>query len=70
MTDDETVAATAETSVGDEGDIFAETFAHDSTGRGKHLSHAWAAFGAFHADDDDVTFLHLVVQDGLECGLF
>ena len=64
------MAAAAEAAVGDEGDIFAEALAHDGGGGGKHFAHAGASFGAFHADDDDVAFLDLVIEDGLQGGLF
>ncbi len=70
VADDEPMAAAAEASVGDEGDVFAEALAHDGAGGGKHLAHTGAAFRAFHAHDDDVAFLDLVVKDRLQRGFF
>ena len=65
VADDEAVAAAAEATVGDESDVFAEAFTHDGARGAEHLAHTRAALRAFHAHDDDVTFLDLVIEDGL-----
>ena len=70
VADNEAVAAAGESAVGDEGDVVAESFAHDGGGGRQHFSHAGASFGAFVADDEDVAFLDFVVEDGLEGGFF
>src|SRR6185503_5068828 len=67
---DESVAAAGESSVGDERDVFAETFAHDGAGGRKHFSHARPAARPFVSDDDDVAFLDRAVEDAFERGFF
>src|SRR5438067_1716369 len=66
MTHDEPVAAAGKTSIGDQRDILAETFAHDRTRRGKHLAHAGSADRAFVANHDHVTGFHAALQNGVE----
>src|SRR6266436_5755734 len=67
---DDAVAAAGEAAVGDEGDLFAQAFAHDGGGGGEHFSHAGSAARAFEADDDDVAFDDGAVEDFLEGGFF
>ena len=70
VTDDEAVGAAAEASIGDEGDVFSEAFAHDCAGRGEHFAHSGTTDGAFVADDDDMAFFDPAIEDGGEGGLF
>lgn len=70
VTDHKAMAAAGETAIGDEGHVLAQALAHDGGGRAQHLSHAGAAFGAFHADDDDVAFFDFVFEDGVQGFLF
>ena len=69
MADAGAARAAAETAVGDQGDRFAESRAHDVAGGAEHLLHAGAALGAFVADDDDVAGLDLAGQDAF-AGVF
>ena len=66
VADHETVGAAGETAVGDQRDVLAQAFAHDGGGGREHFAHAGAAFGAFVADDDDIAFDDVAVQNALQ----
>src|SRR5262249_22172901 len=70
VTDDEPVAAAGEAAVGDQSDVFAQTFAHDGGGWRKHFAHAGSTERSFEADDDDVTFDNGAVEDFFESSFF
>ena len=63
VADDKAVAAAGEAAVGDERDIFAETFAHDGGGGREHFAHAGTAFGPFVTNDDHVAFDDRAVEN-------
>ena len=70
MADDEPVGAAGETSVGDQGHIFAQAFAHHRGGGSEHFAHAGAALGSLVADNNDVTLFHRAFEDVFEGGFF
>jgi len=72
VTDQETVRAARETTVGDQGNVLAEPSTHDG-GRGfQHLNHSGGALGTLIADDDNglLTLLDLAALEGLDEGVF
>jgi hypothetical protein len=65
VTDQETVAAAGEATISDEGNVVAETVAHDGGAGLEHLRHTGATLGTLVADDDD-GLLALLESAGLE----
>src|SRR5579875_3938685 len=61
----QTVRSPAETTVGDERDVFAEPRTHDCAGDAEHLSHSRSALRPFVANHHDVSGTNLSVLDGL-----
>src|SRR5207244_1478130 len=57
MTHHQTVSCAAEASVGKQRDRAAQAFADEGAGYAEHLAHPGSTFGAFVADDDDVSGL-------------
>ena len=66
MTDGDAGRAAGEAAVGDEGALLAQAQALEVGGRVEHFLHAGAALGALVLDDDDVAFLDLLAEDGLD----
>ena len=55
MADAGAASTAAEPAIGNQSDGAAQTGAHNIAGRTEHLLHTRTAFGAFAADNDDVT---------------
>ena len=68
--DDKSMRATAEPTVGDQGDIAAQACAHDCRSWGEHFRHAWSAFGSFVTNDNDIPFADPLFFEGQQHGFF
>ena len=66
VTNDESMAATGEPAVRDQGDVGTQPPAHDSSRRAQHFPHPGRTPGAFVADDDDVPGDDLPVENRLQ----
>src|ERR1700730_1112045 len=66
MANNESMTPPRKSSVCDQGDILSKTFSHDCRSRAKHFAHPRPSFRTLIANDDNVPFLYLVVQDRTE----
>src|SRR5690606_24741082 len=62
----ETVAATREAPVGDQGHVLAEPLAHDGRGRAEHLAHTGRPLGTFVANDQYIARNNGAIQDAVQ----
>lgn len=71
MTDQETVRASGEATVGEQGNVLTETGSHDSRRGLQHLGHTGSTLGSLVADDDDslLALLDLAALERLDEGV-